>query len=349
MEYTTENDWTSFVNVMKQKIAEYVKGDIANWIEPDFTTTELRDRAVSNVILMGALKEYFAYTFVLGCGLSKVTLEGTLDDWEKLVEKARYLYNFKNNDMNSWADLLIPVLEQFVSAYSGQVSEDFWQRICTSSSYGSGSQQEFKGWFLVFSPFNKKGKYILRPKPKVDADHIYSQVSEDDIIDCQIDVPVTIIDMNDGGKRYETTFYAGMMTTRYNEETNTLRPGVDWAIVINKELTFDDMKDYLDTLFTTYSYSTPNDEVKASIRWLLPFAYHAAKNFNFPQDSLLELVDAIYKYYNVHCVNWKHPSRLSEDEIYSGFLKFKIVVISRDVTSANMLLQNVSTRLSIVT
>ena len=41
------------------------------------------------------MKEYFSYKMQLGCGLSKVTLKGSLDDWKQLIQKAHGLYDFK--------------------------------------------------------------------------------------------------------------------------------------------------------------------------------------------------------------------------------------------------------------
>lgn len=87
------------------------------WITPTFTTTNPKDVTVTQIGLMHAMKHYFSYGFTFSCGLPQVTLLGTRQDWRRLIEKAKYLYSFGNKDLTHWADLLIPVLNQFLALY----------------------------------------------------------------------------------------------------------------------------------------------------------------------------------------------------------------------------------------
>jgi len=230
MEFTTENHWYGFLKQMEKKIAENVKGDVTEWMIPNFTTTTFRDRAVGTAVLMGALKEYFSYKCYMCCGLSKVTLMGSLDDWANLVQKAKYLYTFNQQNLTAWADLLVPVLEKFVDAYKGNIERDFWQRICTYRSIGSGGDKEFRGWFLVFSPFDESGHYLLRSKEQVNQDHIYADVLDSTIVDCLIECPFIVEDhtkecgdafTRPGGKKYEITPVKneqGLLASAKNEQ-----------------------------------------------------------------------------------------------------------------------------------
>jgi len=231
-DYATEEAWVSFLGEMEKKIAERVHSGVTEWLRPDFTTTTVNDRAVSNIVLMGTMKKYLKYKLTLCCGLSKVTLEGSLDDWKQLVEKARHLYSFKKRDLDNWADLLIPVLEKFVDAYQNRIDEKFWQSVITSKGYGSGDQRTHMGWFLVFSPFDRKGHPVLNTKSTVEKTGEYGKVDDDDIVDCCISAPLLIDDQNTG-KKYNATFYGGMLVCQY--ENDTLRPCVDWALVINEQ------------------------------------------------------------------------------------------------------------------
>ena len=41
---------------------------------------------------MSAMKQYFTYKVLMaGCGISSITLEGSLQDWEKIKSKLEFL------------------------------------------------------------------------------------------------------------------------------------------------------------------------------------------------------------------------------------------------------------------
>jgi hypothetical protein len=51
---------------------------------------------------------------VAGCGISKVKLLGTLEDWKMVKAKTE---NLRNYDCDWWLDYLIPVLDKLINAY----------------------------------------------------------------------------------------------------------------------------------------------------------------------------------------------------------------------------------------
>lgn len=58
---------------------------------PKFSTTTPTASAVHELGLMDSMQHYFSYRFRTKCGISKVKLLGTLEDWELLKEKAKGL------------------------------------------------------------------------------------------------------------------------------------------------------------------------------------------------------------------------------------------------------------------
>lgn len=45
---------------------------------------------------MGAFKKYFDYSMMIfGCGVPYVVLDGTAEDYRKIIEKAKYLKKYK--------------------------------------------------------------------------------------------------------------------------------------------------------------------------------------------------------------------------------------------------------------
>lgn len=302
LEYTTEKHWEEFLGLMANEIDKNTNVELADWIVPNFSTTTQNDRIASRIVLMGSVKEFFSYGFELGCGLSKVTLEGSLNDWLALREKVEGLRRFNTRDLTNWCDLLGPVIDQFVQAYQGNVDSDFWQRVCTHKTRGSGGQRSYGGWFLVFSPFDSKGKYLLRPKEQVDKDHVYAFVKDDSFVPCGIDVPVVI---NDHGTEYQTVFYAGILTSHYDKERNSLSPNVEWAMIIKKPVTYQDLYDSLQESFIT---NRASERERTDQQILLKFAYHIAIESHFDNGILRSLGNVIPRYYTNRFSYTRDPS-----------------------------------------
>ena len=48
----------------------------------------------SKFTIMSAFKEYFTYRLLMcGCGISSISLLGSIGDWEKIKSKLEYLTN----------------------------------------------------------------------------------------------------------------------------------------------------------------------------------------------------------------------------------------------------------------
>jgi hypothetical protein len=230
---TTPADWEILLTMMQNEIGKHVKTEIMQWLTPEFSTTTTLDHLVANIALMSTMKQYFSYGFEFGCGLTTITLKGTLKDWNDLVTKSKYLRTFNQPFLDQWADLLIPVLENFADAYSRAIrgqeqDKSFWQRICTSKRRGSGGQQTYLGWFMVFTPLDNKGRYQLKDKQSVDTNNVYAVCDDDSIPIGICSVPV---DINDNGTEIQTKFFAGSLTVNYDPITKSFAPGLDWGIL----------------------------------------------------------------------------------------------------------------------
>lgn len=280
----TKKEWEIQIDRMITLILENSNKDVMEWMQPSFTTTTSRDKLVTKLIMMSTVKEYFDMRFCCDCGISKVTLLGELSDWENLYAKAQKLNTFGIDVFNKWANLLLPVLHEFINSFKGQVNEDFWQRICTSTKRGSGGEKTLRGWFLVFSPFNRDGKYVLREEDQVKDDHLYAHVEDDEIIDCALDVPVVVEELS--GKQHQLVFYAGLLTTIHNTQKYFVRPSTDWILIKKKEITLDDVHKFAMDNYGRYSYGNKMDKQYLP---LITFTYNVAIMAHVPNDQLIEL------------------------------------------------------------
>ena len=61
---------------------------------------------------MSAFKEYFSYKLrMLACGISSISLEGSLEDWEKIKYKLEYL---STKGLEWWTKHLIPIIDNII-------------------------------------------------------------------------------------------------------------------------------------------------------------------------------------------------------------------------------------------
>ena len=56
---------------------------------------------------------------------------GTLDDWILLHEKTNQLrlFTLKNDDFYVYINGILPILDQFIQTYKGNVNNQFWDTI----------------------------------------------------------------------------------------------------------------------------------------------------------------------------------------------------------------------------
>lgn len=92
----------------------------------DFSTTTPEIRTASEVVLMDAFASYFAYRMQCICGIPKVTVTGTAQDWSRIRDRIGVLETF---GLSWWTDRVRPILDQFVATAEGEPDVEFWQAI----------------------------------------------------------------------------------------------------------------------------------------------------------------------------------------------------------------------------
>lgn len=195
----------------------------------DFSTTSDTDRLSSQVALMGAMKHWFAYKMVLCCGLTSVTVEGTPEDWGKVIDRVRVLAEF---GLSWWTDPLLPVLDQFRLACEGTPDIEFWKAAYLKHRKGSGGDYDVSGWINTFYPYvaGSGGTSPMVRNRFVDwqADHGKGSpgLDSEDFPLGLVSAPVLVIDH---GKPYNCEFYGGLVGVSMQDDF-TVRPESGFAM-----------------------------------------------------------------------------------------------------------------------
>jgi hypothetical protein len=84
-EEASQETWQEIIDNFITGIKRYTGEDIISNLQSDFTTTEEVILATSQATIMSAMQNYFDYELGMGgCGVSRIILEGTVEDWENM-------------------------------------------------------------------------------------------------------------------------------------------------------------------------------------------------------------------------------------------------------------------------
>jgi hypothetical protein len=229
---TGNPDWEKIMGDFSDSIQKYTKGDIAKTIAADFTTTTPVTRIASEITLMESVKSYFEYVVMyIACGIPSVTLQGTPEDWQLVLDKTKRL---KPYGLTEWIEELEPILTEFVRTAKGKPDQLFWQRMVKEvrlprlkgGGCSSDKPTELDGWVLKLFP-NEQGVTLDKIPHTRDmpADHV------------RVDFKYLIIAPGTGEVLRETPMelWAGFIGAEEDTIANTLMPKIGWLVRINDE------------------------------------------------------------------------------------------------------------------
>ena len=214
------------VDELTKKISEYVGSELTDALTPNFSTSTNITVISGKVSIMAAFKKYFSYRAFAGpvCGIPYILLEGTLKDWEKILEKLRFLskYDFFTEKMEK-------DIKEIISTKKGKINLDFWRKIIMETKKdsddwkGCGSEGEDKitGWILDF--YNG----LMDPLSR-----------DSSFVDEVLTVPIEIIE-TDGEKRTRKgEIYTGIRDLKQDPNTFVVEP------IVNYCFSYDDGQDF---------------------------------------------------------------------------------------------------------
>lgn len=228
------NPWTLVFPQFSAQIREFIGDENHKLMLCNYSTTGVLEKAVSEIVLMDTMRNYFSYGCITACGIPTIRLTGTLDDWMKIRQKLDSLETF---DLAWWTTSLKLIIDEFIQAYQGHSNQNFWRNFFKYSEPGSG-MPEISGWinslfpylsaegtmgrnhFVKYDPANKSRS--AGPAPD-EFPPSYSSVS---------------FDWNYDGHEFHMAFFGGFCGSTQDSETFELKPALGW--VVAEKLSFFD-------------------------------------------------------------------------------------------------------------
>ena len=228
------NPWPEVFSEFSIQIRSHIGGKTHDLLTPTFTTTGPVEKAAAEVVLMDAFKEYFSYRLRTLCGIPQITLEGTVDDWKQLRERALGLAQF---DLQWWIDPLKPILDQFVATVEGHVDKSFWSSVYKQTG-GSGGPY-ISGWIINLFPYmdtkrNHWLKYTWQDWKSRMAESQFGHGATTDSLPPGVTTTPFVWEYL--GQDFEMHFYAGFIGASQDPVTLSIHPEIGWAIVADEEL-----------------------------------------------------------------------------------------------------------------
>lgn len=175
---------------MTESVKETINDpELIDILVPTFSTSTLKVKLAFLILILSTPKKFAGNKGPLYCGLPKVTMHGTVEDYKLIIENVKKLLKYDNvqKHLDAWLPKLITVLEKFVESISGKPDLDWWNACCTYESRGSGPCR-ISGWLVVFSPYNDKHEYQFNGKFEIMKNgklikYDYISIDKDDMCD----------------------------------------------------------------------------------------------------------------------------------------------------------------------
>jgi hypothetical protein len=115
--------WESLFPEFVEKIGSYTGKDLIDALSSDFTTTTPTSLIASQITIMDAMKQYFKYKVLMGgCGIPEITIEGSVEDWRKILLKLNSLSKY---DLEWWISSIKPIIQEIINTKLGQFDRTF--------------------------------------------------------------------------------------------------------------------------------------------------------------------------------------------------------------------------------
>ena len=223
----TKGDWEKLLSDFTAGVAANTKGDVAEMLTADFTTTGVTERIASQITLMDAVETFFEWwNMTVACGIPSITLTGTPDDWRKVQAKARSLEKY---GLEKWSRQLDKVLAEFVKASEGQPDRVFWRSIVKKLRVDELKNTRgcmvsdvtmLDGWFLTFFP----DKWFGVPPEEV----AWTSSMENEMVSVPFNQVYTHPVTNEEVEVVPMELWAGFVGVEVDSVTQAFTPKIGW-------------------------------------------------------------------------------------------------------------------------
>ena len=231
-EKASKEDWQGIIEEFTGKIKSEIGENIISNLESNCTTTNPVTLTTSQVSIMSAMKQYFIYKVIMCvCGISKITLEGSLEDWEKIKKKLEF-FSKEEFGLDWWTEHLIPIIDNIIETkkcYNQNKDIDnklrlFWKDMIRLKKGGCYRPTVIDGWIVKFIPNLSESTPMINECLK-----------DSDIPDQITSCPLKLIFIDNNEIEYDCSLASGFYGMIQDEHTFNVKPVIGYSIVVEEK------------------------------------------------------------------------------------------------------------------
>ena len=219
---------------INNQMEKFLGKQLVDILTANFSTSNYDSILISKISIMGAFKKYFDYKMLLcGCGIPYIILEGTAEDYRKILEKTKYLSKY---DFSWYTDKIMPHIQKMIDAKENKIDIDYFKDFIqkkeeTEIKYGPSGMNKYEvqvdyicGWILDFFAYIKYDNDYKRfsSKEKLKVENFESLLKQ------MLIVPFTIEDLVHN-KTYLMKYKVGFVGCDQNDK-NEVFPVQGWIV-----------------------------------------------------------------------------------------------------------------------
>jgi len=214
--------WESVFPDFTKQISAYTGNKLINNLTPDFSTTTPASLIAGQISIMESMRNFFNYKVTMvGCGISEITIEGTLNDWEKIDKRLDFLSRY---NLSWWTSELKPIIAEIIKTKKGKLNKEFWMNMIKYHKLGFyGSYDGIDGWLLKFYPYKGNGQ-------RSD----FKEIKSASVLPSEILTVPFILELRDKANNIinsrKLEFWAGFMGLKQDTKTFNVKPEIGWAV-----------------------------------------------------------------------------------------------------------------------
>ena len=143
------------LNLIAEQLEKLTPTDTTMFL-PEFSTTTSSSALAFRAAFADAMSPYYNYMMLM-CGIPKVKLTGTEEDWDSISERiVKFKDALDGDEMQNYTERVAGLVTEIKDNYSNP-NPEFWKEMFSLERCGSGSAVEVSGWI--------KDLYIKAPRP----------------------------------------------------------------------------------------------------------------------------------------------------------------------------------------
>lgn len=233
----SDDQWQIIIEKLLKETSKKIRvnENILNIFKQKFSTSTREEEIATTVTFLSIFKKYFKYTIDGTCGISKVTIEGTIEDWELLLKKIIEIGNL-DEEIIFWIDEIKKIVQKIINTLETRKPDiQFFKNMVQNTDRSKKCQPDLiNGWIVKFIPYDKKNNKCNFNSPG------FNGLTIEEIPSQIVILPFNLINVS---QKYEAEIYTGFFGVKQDEKSLAIKPIIGYIIVKVEKNEEDDPKE----------------------------------------------------------------------------------------------------------